>query len=170
MWQNDTGWKGGDRPAGGNRSGSVRGWPGRSDLFAGPLRRAHLLTTRKRAVVLPPAVVRSPRGGPPDVPSLASMDRPADAIGGLCIGRSCADALGAWGRLATNKRASVHTGALLATTISAYKRGLKVVCCHGILYFKDSDEGARKKEKKCSQYFDLCSLGVRSNRAATFLW
>lgn len=25
LWQNDTGWKGGDRPAGRNRSGSVRG-------------------------------------------------------------------------------------------------------------------------------------------------
>ncbi len=42
-------------------------------------------------VVLPAAVVRSPRGGPPGVPSLPSMDRSADATGGLCIGRSCAD-------------------------------------------------------------------------------
>ena len=133
LWQNDTGWKGGDRPAGGNRSGSVRGWPGRSDLFVGPLRRAHLLTTRKRAVVLPPAVVRSPRGGPPDVPSLPSMDRPADATGGLCIGRSCADALGAWGPSVTNKLRRVHTGALLATTVNAYKRGLQAVCDDGIL-------------------------------------
>ncbi len=29
------------------------------------LLRAHFLTTRKRAVVLPVAAVRSPRGGPP---------------------------------------------------------------------------------------------------------
>ena len=58
----------------------------------------HLLTTRKRAVVLPAATVRSPRGDPPDDPSLPSMDRPADAIGGLCIGRSCANALGLGGR------------------------------------------------------------------------
>ena len=133
LWQNDTGWKGGDRPAGGNRSGSVRGWPGRSDLFVGPLRRAHLLTTRKRAVVLPPAVVRSPRGGPPDVPSLPSMDRPADAIGGLCIGRSCADALGAWGPSATNKLRRVYTGALLAITVRAYKKGLNVIRIGAIL-------------------------------------
>ncbi len=81
-------------------------------------RRAHLLTTRKRAVVLPSAIVRSPRGGPPGGPSLPSMDRPADATGGLCIGRSCADALGAWGPSVTNKLRRVYTGALLATTIS----------------------------------------------------
>ena len=86
-----------------------------------PSRRAHLLTTRKRAVVLPPAVVRSPRGGPPDVPSLPSMNRPADAADGLCIGRSSADTLGAWGPSATNKLRRVYTGALLATTINAYK-------------------------------------------------
>ena len=48
-------------------------------------------------MVLPAAIVHSPRGGPPDVPSLPSMDRPADATGGLCIGRSCADALGGLG-------------------------------------------------------------------------
>jgi len=45
----------------GTEGGSVRGWPGRSVLFVGPLLRAHLLTTRKRAVVLPPAAVHSPR-------------------------------------------------------------------------------------------------------------
>lgn len=38
----------------------------------------------------------------------------ADANSGLCIGRSCADVLGAWGPLATNKRHRVYTGALLA--------------------------------------------------------
>ncbi len=84
-----------------------------------PSRRAHLLTTRKRAVVLPAAVVRSPRGGPPGVPSLPSMDRPADATGGLCIGRGCADAPGVWGPSTPNKLRRVYTGALLATTISA---------------------------------------------------
>ncbi len=42
---------------------------------------------------------------------------PADANGGLCIGRSCVDALGAWGPSATNKLHWVYTGALLATTI-----------------------------------------------------
>ncbi len=80
-------------------------------------RRAHLLTTRKRTVVWPAAIVRSP----PGVPSLPSMDRPADANGGLCIGRSCADALGAWGPSATNKLRRVYTGALLATTINTHK-------------------------------------------------
>ena len=35
--------------------------------------------------------------GSPGVPSLPSMDRPADAIDGLCIGRSCADARGLGG-------------------------------------------------------------------------
>ena len=42
---------------------------------------------------------------------------PADANGGLCIGRSCVNALGAWGPSATNKLHRVYTGALLATTI-----------------------------------------------------
>ncbi len=84
-----------------------------------PSRRAHLLTTRKRAVVLPAAVVRSPRGGPPGGPSLPSMDRPADATGGLCIGRGCADAPGVWGPSTPNKLRRVYTGALLAATISA---------------------------------------------------
>ena len=37
------------------------------------------------------------QGDPPSVPSLPSMDRPADANGGLCIGRSFTDAPGAWG-------------------------------------------------------------------------
>ena len=46
---------------------------------------------------------------------------PADANGGLCIGRSCADALGDWEPSATNKLRRVYTGALLATTISVYK-------------------------------------------------
>ena len=62
--------------------------------------------------VLPPAVVRSPRGGPPGVPSLPGMDRLADATSGLCIGRSFADAPGAWGPSAANKLCRVCTGAL----------------------------------------------------------
>lgn len=82
-----------------------------------PSRRAHLLTTRKRTVVWPAAIVRSP----PGVPSLPSMDRPAGANGGLCIGRSCADAMGAWGPWATNKLRRVYAGALLATTINTHK-------------------------------------------------
>ena len=93
LWLNDIGRKGGDRPAGGNRRGSVRGWPGRSILFVGPLLRAHLLTTCQgrrwyclTAAVRPPGAV--PAGRPFPCPV---WDRPADANGGLCIGRSCAD-------------------------------------------------------------------------------
>ena len=37
LWQNVAGQRGGDRPAGGNRSGSVWAWPGRSVLFVAPL-------------------------------------------------------------------------------------------------------------------------------------
>ena len=48
-------------------------------------------------------------GDQPGVPSLPG-DRPADATGGLGIGRSCADALGAWGPWATNKLRRVYTG------------------------------------------------------------
>ena len=63
---------------------------------------------------------RAPSGGC-SAGGLPCQYIPADANGGLCIGRSCADALGAWGPSATNKRHRVYTCALLATTISAYK-------------------------------------------------
>jgi len=46
----------------------------------------------------------------------------ADATGGLCIGRSYANALGAWGPSATNKLRRIYTGALLATTATPYKK------------------------------------------------
>ena len=45
------------------------------------------------------------------VASPALLVYTADANGGLCIGRSCADALGAWGPSATNKRHRVYTSA-----------------------------------------------------------
>jgi hypothetical protein len=61
------------------------------------------------------------------------MDRSADATGGLCIERSCADALGAWGPSATNKLRRVYTGALLAITVRAYKKGLNVIRIGAIL-------------------------------------
>lgn len=63
LWQNDTGLRGGDRPAGGNRSRSVRGWPGRSVLFVGPLLRAHLPITGLGAMVVLPDGSRAPSGG-----------------------------------------------------------------------------------------------------------
>ena len=98
----------------------------------GPRLRAHLLTTSKLVVVLPAAVVRPPGAAPPGL-SFPAQYIPADANGGLCIGRSCADVLGAWGLSATNKRHWVYTGALLATTVSTYKQRLKDVCDGGIL-------------------------------------
>ena len=51
----------------------------------------------------------------------AQYNKSADATGGLCIGRSYVDALGAWGPSATNKLRRVYLGALLATTIKTYK-------------------------------------------------
>ena len=104
-------------------------------------------------MVLPAAIVHSPRGGPPDVPSLPSMDRPADATGGLCIGRSCADALGVWGALAPNKLRRVYTGALLATTVNACNRGLKTVCNGGILGLCQFDKSGFAKPIQCGEKF-----------------
>lgn len=89
-----------------------------------PRLRAHLLTTRKRAVVLPDGNRAPSGGGPAGRPLLPSMNRSADATGGLCIGQSCANALGAWGPSATNKLRRVYTGALLAITITPHKKEL----------------------------------------------
>ena len=69
---------------------------------------------------------------PPGVPFLPSMDRPADANGGLCVGQSFADALGAWGLSAPNKLRRVYTGALPAFTVRACKKGLNIVRIGGI--------------------------------------
>lgn len=87
-----------------------------------PRLRAHLLTTRKWAVILPDGSRAPSGGGLAERPLLPSMNRSADATGGLCIERSCADALGAWGLSATNKLRRVYTGALLATTTTLYKK------------------------------------------------
>ena len=95
------------------RDGSVRDtWT----LFSYARPKAHLLTTSRWLVaVLPAAAVRPPGAAPPGL-SFPAQYIPADANGGLCIGRSCADALGAWGPLATNKPPGVYTQALLAIT------------------------------------------------------
>ena len=78
--------------------------------------RVHLLTTGQGPAVVLPDGSRAPSGGgSAGVSSPAGI--PADANGGLCIGRSCTDALGAWGPSATNKLRRIYTGALLATTI-----------------------------------------------------
>ena len=98
LWQNDS-------QAGkavidqqeGTEWGSFRGWPGRSVLFVGPLLKAHLLTTsRWLVVVLPTAAVRPP-GAAPLVQFFPAQYIPADANGGLCIGRSRADHRGLGG-------------------------------------------------------------------------
>ena len=80
-----------------------------------PSRRERLLTTRRRAVVLPSAAVRSLREA-----RLASLPcyRPAEAAGGLCIGCSRADRWGFGGPSAPNKLRRVYTGALFAATVS----------------------------------------------------
>ena len=100
------------------RDGSVREtWA----LFSYARPKAHLLTTsRWLVVVLPTAAVRPP-GTALSGPSLPAQYIPADANGGLCIGRSCADVLGGWGPSATNKLHWVYTGALLATMVKAPK-------------------------------------------------
>ena len=104
--------------------------------FAGPLRRAHLLTTRKLVVVWPAAIVRPPGAAPLGVP-FPCRYIPADANSGLCIGRSRADRRGLGGPSATNKLRRVYTDALLATTVSptvsAYKKWLNIVRIGGIL-------------------------------------
>ena len=117
-----------------------------------PSRRAHLLTTRKRAAVLPAAVVRSPRGGPPGVPSLPSMDRPADATSGLCIGRSRAGHRGLGGRRPPTSGTGyipVHCLLLLSTPI---KEGCKLSAM--MVYFAHANSTNKNSDsavsgKKC---------------------
>ncbi len=101
------------------RDGSVQDtWT----LFSYARPKAHLLTTsRWLVVVLPTAAVRPP-GAAPLALSFPAQYIPADANGGLCIGRSYTDALGAWGSSATNKLCRVYTGAL-PTTINACNEG-----------------------------------------------
>ena len=76
-------------------------------------------------VVWPAAIVRPPgeRGRDGSAIIFPLPVYTADANGGLCIGRSRADHRGLGGPSATNKLRRVYTGALLATTVRAYKRG-----------------------------------------------
>lgn len=76
---------------------------------------------------------RAPSGAAPPGLSFPAQYIPADANGGLCIGRNCTDALGAWGPSATNKLHRVYTGALLAITIGVQKQGLNVTSIGAIL-------------------------------------
>ena len=82
-----------------------------------PSAKSALTHHRHRLVVVWPAAIV--RVAP--LPVLPLLVYTTDANSGLCIGRSYADALGAWGPLATNKQHRVYTGALLATTINIYK-------------------------------------------------
>ena len=95
----------------------------------------------RSAVVLPDGS-RPPGAVPAGRPFPCPVwDRPADANGGLCIGRSFADALGACGSSATNKLCRVYTGALLATTIiSVQKQGLNIAYICAILCSYQSDK------------------------------
>lgn len=151
LWQNDTGWKGGDRPAGGDRSRSVRGWPGRSVLFAGPLLRAHLLTTGRRVVVWPAAIVRPPGGTGPG--RLRHQLSPASIYSRrqrrLVHRTQPRRSPGAWWASAANKRHRAYTCALLATTTSAYKWGLKVASIGGILDSWQIDKSEFKEDRQC---------------------
>ncbi len=83
-----------------------------------PSRRAHLLTTYKRVVVLPDGS-RAPSGG-----GSAGVSSPADiyqqTLTAACASGGAAPMhWGAWGPSATNKLRRVYTGALLATTVNA---------------------------------------------------
>ena len=131
LWQNGISQKDGDRPAGEDRR---RERPGCLDaLFS---------CQAQRRTDSPPAdglwwyCLRQPcalRGAAPLELSFPAQYIPADANGGLCIGRSCTDALGAWGPSATNKLHRVYTGALLAITIGVQKQGLNVTSIGAIL-------------------------------------
>ena len=101
LWQDDAGRKGGDRPAGGNRSGSAQ------DDLGAPFSLSALsksaLTHHRQAGGSTACGRRAlSRGGSAGVSSPAGII-PANANGGLCIGRSRADAAGAWRPSATNQ-------------------------------------------------------------------
>ena len=83
---------------------------------------------------------RAPSGGGSAGVVLPCLVIPADANGGLCIGRSCADALGAWGHRPPTSECRVYTGALLATTISVQKQGLNIARIGAILCSCQSDK------------------------------
>ena len=98
-----------------------------------PSTKAHLLTTGQGPMVVLPggSCVLSgggSAGGVHPLPEYTSRRQRR-----LVHRESCADALRAWGPSATNKLRRVYTGALLATTISAYKRKLNVIRFCGIL-------------------------------------
>jgi hypothetical protein len=114
LWQNDTGWRGGDRPAGGTKAGAS------GDDLGAPLSLLALsksaLTHHRRwlVVVWPAAIVR-----PPGVSFPAGIYQQTPAA--ACASDAAVPITGGLGAVSTNKRHRVYTEALLATTISAYK-------------------------------------------------
>ena len=119
MWQNDAGLRGGDRPAEGTEAGASGDDLGAPFSLSALCEESVLTHHRHRLVVVLPDGNRA-HGSVAGPPLLVYT---ADANSGLCIGWSCADALGAWGPSATNKRHRVYTCALLATTIRVHIEG-----------------------------------------------
>ena len=115
-----------------------------------PSRRAHLLTTRKRAVVLPAAIVRPPGRFHRGV--LPCRYIPADANSGLCIGRSRAGHRGLGGRRPPTSGTGyipVHCLLLLSTPI---KEGCKLSAM--MVYFAHANSTNKNSDsavsgKKC---------------------
>ena len=98
-----------------------------------PSARAHLPTTCQGAMVVLPDGSRAPSGG-----GSAGVSSPADiyqqTLTAACASGGAAPMhWGAWGPSATNKLRRVYTGALLAITVRAYKKGLNVIRIGAIL-------------------------------------
>ena len=98
-----------------------------------PSTKAHLLTTGQGPMVVLPggSCVLSgggSAGGVHPLPEYTSRRQRR-----LVHRAELPDALGAWGPSATNKLRRVYTGALLAITVRAYKKGLNVIRIGAIL-------------------------------------
>ena len=140
MWQNDTGWKGGDRSTGGERLGMT--WALRS--LCRPSAKS-ALTHHPQAGGGMAFGHRAPYGvwlrhqlSPASIYSrrqrrLVHRTQPRRSPG-------------AWGPSATNKRHRVYTCALLATTSRAYKKGLNITRINAILCAYRFDKFAIGKE------------------------
>ena len=129
LWQDDAGRKGGDRPAGGNRSGSAQDDLG-APFSLSALSKSALTHHRQAGGVVPPAAaVRSPGAAPPGCPPLPvyTSRRQRRLVHRTQLRRSP----GAWGPSATNKLRRVYTGALLATMVTPPKRGKMTALCSG---------------------------------------
>ena len=139
MWQNDTGWKGGDRSTGGERLGMT--WALRS--LCRPSAKS-ALTHRPQAGGGTASGSRAPSGvAPPGgLPCWYTSRRQRLLVHRTQLRRSP----GAWGPSATNKRHRVYTCALLATTSRAYKKGLNITRINAILCAYRFDKFAIGKE------------------------